>query len=486
MNIVNDTYEKKGNSNNLTLKEIEYLINPFQLFKNFYNLYKKSFILESLVGPRELSEMTVIGFDPELVVSCSPTKFSVFKHDKIIYKAKVKDPLLQLKEFLANIKDFRFRYIGGAVGYISYDAIRFWEDLPLMDESKNKKGFNLMEFGIYRDGLLFNHKDKRGFYFCTNENSRFDIVAEQLRKTEGGSDTNPTESFAYSRPIPNIKKQDFITMVKKSRKLLYDGDIFQVVLSKSLKFNVKGNILRIYESLREVNPSPYMYFLSMNDRCIIGSSPEMLLRITGDYIETFPIAGTRPVVRNEKTNQELQRDLLNDKKEIAEHTMLVDLARNDIGRICKYGSVVVSDLMNVKRFSHVQHIVSHVTGRLRDDCDSFEAIKSLFPAGTVTGAPKVRAMQIIDELEPDLRGPYAGALGYFSFNGSADFAIAIRSLFVKKDKAYIQSGAGIVIDSVPSKEWTETEHKANALLSAIRKAKINGKQKDQRTRQYKQ
>jgi anthranilate synthase component 1 len=212
----------------------------------------------------------------------------------------------------------------------------------------------------------------------------------------------------------------------------------------------------------------------------------MLLRITGDYIETFPIAGTRPVVRNEKTNKELQRDLLNDKKEIAEHTMLVDLARNDIGRICKYGSVVVSDLMNVKRFSHVQHIVSHVTGRLRDDCDSFEAIKSLFPAGTVTGAPKVRAMQIIDELEPELRGPYAGALGYFSFNGSADFAIAIRSLFVKKDKAYIQSGAGIVIDSVPSKEWTETEHKANALLSAIKKAKINGKQKDQRTRQYKQ
>ena len=478
MNVVKDTYENKDSSSNLRLKEIDYLINPFQLFKNFYNLYKKTFILESLVGPRELSEMTVIGFDPELVVTCSSTKFTVFKDDKIIHKAKVKDPLLQLKQFLANINDFRFRYIGGAVGYISYDAIRFWEDLPVIDESKNKKGFALMEFGIYKDGILFDHNDKKGFYFCTNKNYRFDIVAEQLRKTEGGFYTNPAEYFTYSKPISNIKKQDFITMVKKSHKLLYDGDIFQVVLSKSLKFKVKGNILRVYESLREVNPSPYMYFLSMNDRCIVGSSPEMLLRITGDNIETFPIAGTRPIVENEKRNQELQCDLLNDKKEIAEHTMLVDLARNDIGRICKYGSVVVSDLMNVKRFSHVQHIVSHVTGKLRDDCDSFQAIKSLFPAGTVTGAPKVRAMQIIDELEPELRGPYAGALGYFSFNGSADFAIAIRSLFVKKDNAYIQSGAGIVIDSVPAKEWTETEQKANALLSAIKKAKLNGKQKD--------
>jgi anthranilate synthase component 1 len=485
VNVVRDISGVKDNSTNLRLEEIEFLRNPFQLFKNFYNLYEKTFILESLVGPKELSEMTVIGFGPELVVTCSSTEFSVFKDKKIIFKAGVKDPLLQLKQLLVNIKDFRFRYIGGAVGYISYDAIRFWEDLPVLDESKNKKGFALMEFGIYRDGILFNHKDKKAFYFCTDKNSRFDIVKEQLRKTDGEPETRRAVSFTYSKPTPNIKRQDFIKMVKKSHKLLYDGDIFQVVLSKSLKFKVKGNILRVYESLREINPSPYMYFLSMKDRCIIGSSPEMLLRITGDYIETFPIAGTRPIVGNEKRNQAMQSDLLNDKKEIAEHTMLVDLARNDIGRICKYGSVLVSDLMTVKRFSHVQHIVSHVTGRLRDDCDSFQAIKSLFPAGTVTGAPKVRAMQIIDELEPDLRGPYAGALGYFSFNGSADFAIAIRSLFVKKDIAYIQSGAGIVIDSVPAKEWTETEQKANALLSAIKKAKFNGKQKHESSRQKK-
>ena len=229
-------------------------------------------------------------------------------------------------------------------------------------------------------------------------------------------------------------------MVNRSKKYIYDGDIFQVVLSKKMKFNVKGDLLSVYKSLREVNPSPYMYLMKMADTCIIGSSPEMLLRTTKNYVETFPIAGTRPIVNDEKRNKESRKDLLNDEKEIAEHTMLVDLARNDLGRVCNYGTIRVSDLMTVKRFSHVQHIVSHVSGYLRSGCDSYDAFKAVFPAGTVSGAPKIRAMEIIDELEPDLREAYAGALGYFSFNGSCDFAITIKSLFVNKNKAYIQSG----------------------------------------------
>jgi anthranilate synthase component 1 len=213
-----------------------------------------------------------------------------------------------------------------------------------------------------------------------------------------------------------------------------------------------------------------MYLLKMFDRCIIGSSPEMLIRVTKDYVETFPIAGTRPIIEDEKKNEELRIDLLKDEKELAEHTMLVDLARNDIGRVCKFGTVRVNELMTVKRFSHVQHIVSHVVGRLHENYDSYDALRAVFPAGTVSGAPKVRAMEIIDELEPTLRGPYAGTRGYFSFNGSCDFAITIRSLFVNGIHGYIESGAGIVMDSDPEHEWAETEHKANAMLSALKKA----------------
>jgi anthranilate synthase component 1 len=196
----------------------------------------------------------------------------------------------------------------------------------------------------------------------------------------------------------------------------------------------------------------------------------MLLRVTKNHVESFPIAGTRPIVNDEQTNEKLRKELLQDEKEIAEHTMLVDLSRNDVGRVCKYGTVKVPDHMSVKRFSHVQHIVSHVTGQLQEDNDSYDALKALFPAGTVSGAPKVRAMEIIDELEPERREAYAGAVGYFSFNGSCDFAITIRSLFVNKNKAYLQSGAGIVMDSVPENEWRETEQKANAILSTLKRS----------------
>jgi anthranilate synthase component 1 len=260
-----------------------------------------------------------------------------------------------------------------------------------------------------------------------------------------------------------------MSLVNECKAHLYDGDIFQVVLSRRKEFSIKGDLIAVYRSLRQINPSPYMYMLKMSNKCIIGSSPEMLLRITKDLVETFPIAGTRPIVNDENKDKESRINLLNDEKEIAEHTMLVDLARNDIGRVCRYGTVRVRDLMSVKRFSHVQHIVSHVIGRLQNGKDSFDAFRAVFPAGTVSGAPKVRAMEIIDELEPCVRGAYAGALGYFSFNGSCDFAITIRSLFINNKKGYVQSGAGIVIDSIPEKEWDETEYKLNAIMSALNK-----------------
>lgn len=438
--------------------------NQFQLFKKLYFLYERVFILESLIGPEELAEMSIIGFDPKLIVTCDSNNFKVQdRNGKILQRSPTKEPLSSLRELMPKVNDDRFRYVGGAVGYINYDAIRFWEHLPI---NKNKKASNfpLLEFGIYDDGILFNHKENQAYYFFLGK-SRLEEVERKMARVK-----SKAAAFSYSTPKRNMTKRDFVKMVKKAKRYIYDGHIFQVVLAKNMRFRVKGNLIGLYARLREVNPSPYMYMLKMSDRCIIGSSPEMLIRITNDYVETFPIAGTRQILPDEKKNEQLRQELLKDEKEIAEHTMLVDLARNDIGRVCEFGTVEVREFMTVKRFSHVQHIVSHVVGRLQNKFDSYNSVKAVFPAGTVSGAPKVRAMQIIDELEPSLRGPYAGAVGYFSFNGSCDFAITIRSLFVNGGKAYIESGAGIVIDSDPELEWAETEHKANAILSALKGA----------------
>jgi anthranilate synthase component 1 len=437
--------------------------NQFELFKKLYSLYDKVFILESLIGPKELAEMSIIGFDPEATVICDSKKFVVRDRKRRVVKSSpVKEPLSQLRELMPKVSDERFRYIGGAVGYINYDAIRFWERLPI--KGKKSSNFPLLEFGIYQDGILYNHKENQAYYFFLDK-SRLLEVERKMKNVK-----SKTTRFSCSTPRRNMTEQRFAKMVKKAKHYVYEGDVFQVVIAKSMKFTIKGSLIDLYASLREVNPSPYMYLLKMCDRCIIGSSPEMLIRVTEDYVETFPIAGTRPIVEDEKRNEELRKDLLKDEKELAEHTMLVDLARNDIGKVCEFGTVRVNELMTVKRFSHVQHIVSHVVGRLQKKYDSYDAFRAVFPAGTVSGAPKVRAMEIIDELEPTLRGPYAGALGYFSFNGSCDFAITIRSLFVNGKNGYIESGAGIVMDSDPEREWAETEHKANAMLSALKKA----------------
>ena len=448
----------------IRIQKLDSSENQFELFEKLYSIYERVFILESLIGPKELAEMSIIGFDPKLIVTCDFNKFTVKERSgTILESSKAEEPLSLLRELMPRVNDDRFRYIGGAVGYINYDAIRFWEHLPI-NNNKKASEFPLLEFGIYDDGILFDHKENQAYYFFLGK-SRIEELEQKMDKAK-----NKAQVFSYSTPYMKMTKKRFVKMVTKAKRYIYKGDVFQVVLAKSLKFTVKGNLIGVYAELREVNPSPYMYMLKMSDRCIIGSSPEMLIRVTKDHIETFPIAGTRQVVQDEKKNEELRQDLLQDEKEVAEHTMLVDLARNDIGRVCDFGTVKVEEFMTVKRFSHVQHIVSHVAGRLRKGFDSYSSFKAVFPAGTVSGAPKLRAMEIIDELEPTLRGPYAGALGYFSFNGSCDFAITIRSLFVNGNNAYIQSGAGIVIDSDPDREWAETEHKANAMLSALKKA----------------
>lgn len=435
--------------------------NPFEIFKQIYTNYENVFILESLTGPKELSEFSVIGFDPEFTVKCDKGKFQIYRKGKIISEKKVKDPLAELRRILPIVNDKKLRYIGGAVGYVSYDAIRFWEQLP--SKSANNM-FPLMEFGIYTDGLIHDRKDKATYYFHIGKKSRL----AELEKLLNSKSIYLDNSFYFSRPISETSKSHFVSKVKKAKDYVYEGEVFQVVISRKFVFEVHGDPIILYENLRKLNPSPYMYFFKRKKRFIIGSSPEMLLRVINDKIETFPIAGTRPITNKESENRRLAKELLRDKKELAEHTMLVDLARNDLGRVCKFGSVQPKELMIVKRFSHVQHIVSHITGDLYSKYDCFDAFRSLFPAGTVSGAPKVRAMEVISELEESSRGPYAGALGYFSFNRCCDFAIIIRSLFISGNNAFIQAGAGIVMDSIPKNEYLETEQKAGALFSAMK------------------
>ena len=355
-----------------------------------------------------------------------------------------------------------FRFVGGALGYISYDAIRYIEKLP--NQKPDELGFPDLEMGIFEDGFVFDHTINQAYYYFRTENRLAEIL-ELLIEPD-----TPEEQFTFTPPTVNTTKEDFEAAVAKAKQYVTAGDIFQVVLSKRFQFQYSGSLLTFYKSLRQINPSPYMFFYKSDQHQIVGASPEMLVRVDNQKVITFPIAGTAPITATSEENLRLGNELLNDQKERSEHVMLVDLARNDVGKISRYGSVTVPEFMQIHQFSHVQHIVSQVSGDLKEGLESFDAIKAVFPAGTVSGAPKVRAMQIIEELEPSHRGPYAGAVGYFSCNGNSDFAITIRTLFSEGNKAYIQAGAGIVADSIPEKEWFETDQKAQALMKALEHA----------------
>ena len=430
--------------------------NQFEIYNRISRNYSHSFLFESLTGPEELAETSIMGFDPEFIVKGYHDRVTIESRDGSLETITTSDPLNKIKELVLKTSDQTYRYLGGAVGNINYDAIRLWENIPKSHPTDEP----IMEFGIYTDGILFDNRQKKSLYFYY-ENNRVD----EIKSSEPGF-----EKFTISEISSNMNEEKFTDIVEKAKKYIYDGDIFQVVLSRKFSFEASGDYLKVYEKLRALNPSPYLYHLKMNQKVIIGSSPEMLIRVTNDQVETFLIAGTRKITENEEKNDEMMKELINDEKELAEHTMLVDLGRNDIGRVCDYGTVRVKELMEVKRFSHVQHMVTHVIGKLSKKFDMYDAFRAVFPAGTVSGAPKVRAMEIIDELEPDSRGPYAGAVGYFSFNGCCDFAIAIRSIFADGKSGFVQAGAGIVFDSIPKNELDETEHKANAMITALKEA----------------
>ena len=430
--------------------------NQFEIYNKISRNYSHSFLFESLTGPEVLAETSVMGFDPKIILKGYSDRVEIKYKDGKIKTISTNNPFEELKKLLRTVSDQSYRYLGGAVGVVNYDAIRLIENIPKSHTILEP----LIEFGIYDDGLLYDNKHNKLFYFYYDEN-RF----SQLKISE-----NNFQEIKISDIKPNMDEEKFSKIVNKGKQYIHDGDIFQVVLSRKFEFDAKGDYLSIYKILRKMNPSPYMYHIKQDAKTIIGASPEMLIRVTNDLVETFPIAGTRKITDDEEKNKQLADELLHDEKELAEHTMLVDLGRNDIGRVCKYGSVHVEELMEIKRFSHVQHIVTHVVGNLDSKCDMYDAFQAVFPAGTVSGAPKVRAMEIIDELESESRGPYAGAVGYFSYNGCCDFAIAIRSIFIEDEKGFVQSGAGIVSDSIPENEFKETEHKAEAMLQALKES----------------
>ena len=436
---------------------------PQKLFLKVQDEHEEAFLLESAKSATRLAEYSFIGFEPAMSIRVKDGEVEVT--DRLRggrERTKTSDPLETIRRLLGPTTERGpFRFIGGAVGYISYDSVRYWERLPSL--ARDDLHAPDMQFGVYTDGITFDHVNGEVQY-CTLGQDRMELVDRLLRKdVQMGSLDHGTRK-------PNITKERYEKMVEKAKEYIAAGDIFQVVPSKRHDFEVTGDLARFYSELSRINPSPYMYFMKFGDRRIVGSSPEMLLRVEDRRVETFPIAGTAPRVADKEENDRITRELLADPKERAEHVMLVDLGRNDIGKVAKYGTVKVPELLTVQQYSHVQHIVSRVTGQLRDEFDSFDAMRAIFPAGTLSGAPKPRAMEIIEELEPTRRGPYGGALGYFSFNGNADFAITIRTLIANGTHCSIQAGGGVVADSVPEKEWQETENKAAGLFRAVEAA----------------
>jgi anthranilate synthase component 1 len=445
----------------LKFKKISRIPSPFEAFSKIYRHYENSYLLESMEGPRKIAQYSFLGFNPRIVIRVRNGELEIYDGGELTKtKEQISDPLPEIKRIVeSNFIPFNgLRFIGGAVGYVSYDAIRYWEKLP--EIAKDDLNFPEVELAVYDDGIIFDHAKQTAFYYFSDEDR-----SKNLRELMAGP--MEIQPLKYTQPKTNLSKECFEDFVVRAKEYIASGDILQVVLSKRYEFTVRGDLLQFYGSLRRINPSPYMYFLKMKNRNIVGSSPEMLVRTENGIVETYPIAGTRTRVKDENRNRALAKDLLADPKERAEHIMLVDLARNDIGKVSEFGSVHVPQFMEVHEFSHVQHIVSRVAGKLRPECDSYDALRAIFPAGTVSGAPKVRAMEIIEEAESTRRGPYAGAVGYFSFNGNSDFAITIRTLVANGSKAYIQVGAGIVADSIPEREWFETDHKARALMKAL-------------------
>ncbi|MBI3592100.1 MAG: anthranilate synthase component I [Nitrospirae bacterium] len=448
---------------------------------------KPSFLLESVVGGEKWARYSFIGLEPSMTVTCSGKKVEI-KNGAGVSTIETDDPLTVIKDILSKFKPLEVkglpRFSGGFVGYMGYDIVKFFERVP--DTQKPAVDMPDMFMMLADTILIFDnlkqtikvvcntHTEGRGIKTAYRDaEKRIDKIIKELGK--GGRAKSPyiplvshTQSPVASENFSsNFTKENFLASVEKAKEYVMSGDVVQVVLSQRFERETDASPFDIYRALRIINPSPYMYYLDLNESQIVGSSPEILVRLEGDKVTLRPIAGTRKRGESEEEDKALEEDLKKDPKEIAEHIMLVDLGRNDVGRVAETGSVKVTELMNVERYSHVMHLVSNVEGTLKKGLDAFDVLRASFPAGTVTGAPKVRAMEIIEELEPTKRGAYAGAVGYFGYSGNMDTCITIRTLIIKDGRVYVQAGAGIVADSVPEKEYMETVNKAMAMMKAV-------------------
>ena len=459
---------------------------PVSVYLKLRGAYE-SFLLESVEGGEQLARYSFIGVNPSRVITIRNGHVTIRNHTTTTFETN--DPLNALRDFLAPYHAVTVpglpRFFGGAVGFLTYDLVRYIEHLPrtARDELDLPDAIFLLT-----DTLIAFDQVKHRTLVIANAHIEGDIrvayddalarienIVTRLKQPVPASNHAPLTNGHKLQS--NVTPDQFAAMVKRAQEHIAAGDIFQVVLSQRFSCETEADAFSIYRSLRRLNPSPYMFLLDFRDLQFIGSSPEVLVRLEDDVAQLNPIAGTRRRGKDENEDAQLEAELFNDPKERAEHVMLVDLGRNDLGRVCEYGSVHVPKFMTVERFSHVMHIVSRVIGKLRREFSAFDLLRATFPAGTVSGAPKVRAMEIIEDLEGTRRGPYAGAVGYFGFpvagKSNMDFCITIRTLIQRGKQVFVQAGAGIVADSDPLGEHHECENKARALVRAVEIAEQN-------------
>ena len=467
---------------------------PLTIFMKIYSPEKFNFLLESVEQKENIGRYSFIGSSDEVYIRGRENFIEIYNKGSISYK-ETKDPLNEVKEFITKYKGISYDglppFWGGLIGYIAYSVVYMYE--PVYSDKPDNWQLPELYFFLSNELIAFDNLNRTVkiissvritdeiFEMSQEDEGCLKLLYKITRERIENLEKKLCKPLKLNRQIrvndvlkvnlkkwnQNVKKEHFINSVKRAKKYIEDGDIIQVVLSQRFCKVTSAKPIDIYRAMRIINPSPYMFYLDFKDIKLIGSSPEILVSVKNGKILTKPIAGTRPIGKTEEENKKLKEDLLSDEKEKAEHLMLVDLARNDVGKVAKAGSVKVDNFMYVEKYSHVMHIVSDVSGELKENLHPIDVLKAVFPVGTVSGAPKVRAMQIIEELETERRGPYAGAVGYISFDGNLDTAIAIRTAVMKENKIFVQAGAGIVADSIPEKEYEETVNKAKALIKAV-------------------
>lgn len=449
---------------------------PIETMKILKNVSTHCYMLESAQANDKWGRYTFLGFEPKLAISCVDGELKVGN-----LKIKTDNPSEYLRQILADYKSPRFDYLpsftGGLVGYFSYDYLGYSEP-AVRCKAEDTECFKDVDLMLFDKVIAFDNVRQKIILIANmsladpeTEYNRAAMelkqLAELLRK---GKKKEESAGHLTGEVAPLFDKETYCEMVEKAKHHIHEGDIFQIVLSNRLSAPFEGSLLNTYRVLRTINPSPYMFYFSGTDVEVAGASPETLVKLENGVLHTFPLAGTRPRGKTDAEDKALEAELLSDEKELAEHNMLVDLGRNDLGKISRFGTVQVEKLHSIERYSHVMHIGSTVRGEIREDCDGLDAIEAVLPAGTLSGAPKIRACQLIGELENNKRGIYGGAIGYIDFTGNMDTCIAIRIAYKKNGKVFVRSGAGIVADSVPEKEYEECINKAKAVVNALRLA----------------